>query len=45
MTIFVRVDHAERRICEIATAAGRRRTVRALFRSVSRLATASFGTC
>ena len=37
MTIFVRVDHAERRICEIATAACRRRTVRALFRSVSRL--------
>ncbi|MFM8586357.1 MAG: phosphatase PAP2 family protein [Gammaproteobacteria bacterium] len=37
MTMFVRVDHAERRICEIATSACRRRAVRALFRTVSRL--------
>lgn len=37
MTMFVRVDHAERRICEIATAACRRQTIRALFRAVSRL--------
>ena len=37
MTMFVRVDHAERRICEIATAACQRQAIRALFRTVSRL--------
>ena len=37
MTMFVRVDHAERRICEIATTACRRQEIRALFRTVSRL--------
>lgn len=37
MTIFVRVDQAEQRLCALANAACRRRTVRALFRGVSRL--------
>ena len=37
MTIFVRVDQAEQRLCAFANAACRRRAVRALFRGVSRL--------
>ncbi len=37
MTIFVRVDRAEHRLCVLANAACRRRLVRALFRTVSRL--------
>jgi undecaprenyl-diphosphatase len=37
VTIFVRVDQAEQRICAYANSACRRRTVRSVFRGVSRL--------
>lgn len=37
MTMFVRVDQAEQRICALANSACRQRTVRSVFRGLSRL--------
>lgn len=42
MTIFVRVDRAEQRLCALANAVCRRRALRGMFRAVSRLGDGAF---